>query len=75
MTIAKKSLLTVAGLAASVETFAHADHSYSVGGIVANLIHQLTQPDHLAMIIAGVAVAVVGYKVLKPKNSEDSENF
>ena len=75
MTIVKKSLLTIAGLIASSQALAHADHSHSIGGVFANLIHQLTQPDHLAMIIAGVVVAVTGFKVLKSKQSEDSKDF
>lgn len=72
MNMMKKSLLTLAGIAASTQAMAHADHSHSVGGILANLIHQLTEPDHLAMIITAVVVAVFGFKALRNKKSEDS---
>ncbi|WP_419812194.1 HupE/UreJ family protein [Bacterioplanoides sp.] len=75
MNIVKKSLLTIAGIAASAQALAHADHSHSIGGVFANLMHQLTEPDHLAMIITGVVVAVVGYKSLKKKSAEDSKDF
>lgn len=75
MNIVKKSLLAIAGIAASAQALAHADHSHSIGGVFANLMHQLTEPDHLAMIITGVVVAVVGYKTLKNKKSEDSRDF
>ena len=68
-------IVSLIALTASSQVLAHADHSHSIGGLFANLMHQLTEPDHLAVLIGGVVLAVVGYKSLKNKKSEDSKDF
>jgi hydrogenase/urease accessory protein HupE len=61
----KKIVLATAGLiAASVPAFAHADDHQL--GVVESLMHLLTEPDHLALIVAAVlAAGVFGLVVRK----------
>jgi len=71
-----KSLMTsLLAVTASSQVLAHADHSHSIGGLFANLMHQLTEPDHLAVLIGSVVLVVVAYRFLKKKDSEDSKDF
>lgn len=75
MKILAKALFAIAGFAGSAQALAHADHSHSIGGLFANLMHQLTEPDHLAILIGGIVLVAVVYKSLKNKKSEDSKEF
>lgn len=75
MKFTKNIITSLMALTASTQVFAHADHSHSIGGLFANLMHQLTEPDHLAVLIGGVVLVIVAYKSLKNKKSEDSKDF
>lgn len=64
-----KSLLLVGSLATL--SFAHL-HDASHGGIMADIIHIISQPDHIAMLVGvgALAFAISKYKKAKSQKAE-----
>ncbi|MFN3605734.1 MAG: hypothetical protein ACK4SS_00860 [Cypionkella sp.] len=57
----KKILIST--LALPTAAFGHAGHHG--GGALDGILHGLTQPDHMLMVVIGVIVAYAAYRLIK----------
>ena len=66
-TLTTRAVVAATLLAAAPATWAHA--ALHDGGLLANLLHLLTQSDHLAMAAAAAAAVAVVRRVTNSKRS------